>query len=338
MREAATGEEVKVNPCKISIVVAVYNTSQYLERCLERLTHQTLPPEEYEIIVVNDGSADRSVEIIRRYMEQYKNISFIDKENEGTFWCRIDGMYRVKGQYVGFVDSDDWIEERMYETLYNEAKKQQADIIECQLASGMEAEPELKIMEAGRYEPREILQLFSSRKISAALWRRIYKRELVEDVAEKFLGVDREEYKGIRNEDEFLFPLLLVRAHQYNVISDGLYHYRVDSNGSIMGEIKTDYQKKLFHVKTLLKAGMVLMQDTRKDKQQYQVYFWRMQTDNLFYALRILKESGYVKDIQEYHIYMKEHNRRCFLQSGLTPRDYVRKIHLNIKWKLCIID
>ena len=103
----------------ISVVVAVYNTSEYLEQCLSQILHQTMPREQYEIIVVNDCSTDSSMEIVNRFKEQDPEIIVVDKkQNEATFWCRYDGMSRAAGKYVLFADSDDWIERDMLERLY----------------------------------------------------------------------------------------------------------------------------------------------------------------------------------------------------------------------------
>lgn len=320
--------------CRVSIVVAVYNTSRYLENCMEQLVHQTLKPEEYEIIVVNDGSLDHSVEIVRNYMIRYSNVRLIDKQNEGTFWCRYDGMKYAKGEYIGFVDSDDWVETNMFETLYLAARTEQADIVECRLAGGAEEEKELILLQTGAYTPAEVLEHFVNRKLSAALWRRIYKKELIADVVAKFHGTLRAEYLGIRNEDEFLFPLLLTRAHKYYVVSDKLYHYRVDSDGSIMGEIKTDYQKKLFHANTLLRAGSMLLHDTQTDRRQYQFFYWKMQLENLFYVLGIMKESGCSDGLREYDCYFQEHRQLGKKKNGTIKKKSFRAIHLYIKWEL----
>lgn len=335
MRVAAIGEEKSMNDsCNISIVVAVYNTSQYLKNCMDQLVQQTMKPEEYEIIVVNDGSTDQSVAIVRSYMDRYANIRLIDKKNEGTFWCRYDGMMQARGEYIGFVDSDDWVKNEMYETMYHTARREKADIVECRLASGAEAEQGIITLQPGDYRPVEILEYFVNRKLSAALWRRIYKRELITDIVDKFHGMHRELYKGIRNEDEFLFPLLLIRAHKYYVVPEELYHYRVDSNGSIMGEIKADYKKKFYHAGTLLRAGSMLLQDTQTQRRQYQSFFWKMQTENLFYVLGIMKESGCRDGLWEYDFYLQEHRQLGRKKNGTIKKKSFRAIHLYIMWEL----
>ena len=105
---------------KVSVIIPVYNTEQYLNKCLDSLVNQTL--KDIEIILINDGSTDNSQNIIDEYSAKYpdKIKSFI-KENGGQATARNLGITKATGEYIGFVDSDDWIELNMYEELYNKA-------------------------------------------------------------------------------------------------------------------------------------------------------------------------------------------------------------------------
>lgn len=94
---------------KLSIIVPVYNVEQYLERCINSLLNQDLPYEDYEIILINDGSTDQSSEIARRIVSQYDNIFLIEQENKGLSGARNSGMDVAKGEYLMFVDSDDML-------------------------------------------------------------------------------------------------------------------------------------------------------------------------------------------------------------------------------------
>ena len=113
---------------KVSVIVPVYNVEKYLVKCLDSLVSQTL--EDLEILVVNDGTPDNSQVIIDRYVEKYpgKVRGFI-KENGGLASARNYALDHVKGEYIGFVDSDDWVDPEMYETMYNKAKETDADIV-----------------------------------------------------------------------------------------------------------------------------------------------------------------------------------------------------------------
>lgn len=111
---------------KISVIVPVYNVEKYLARCLDSIINQTLA--DIEIICINDGSTDNSLEILNDYAKKDSRIKIIDQTNAGLSCARNAGMQIAQGEYIGFVDSDDWIDLDFYEKLYTAAKKYDADI------------------------------------------------------------------------------------------------------------------------------------------------------------------------------------------------------------------
>jgi len=104
---------------KISLIIPVFNVDQYLSRCLDSCIHQDLIPDEYEIIAVNDGSTDRSLTILREYEQKYSNIKVIDKPNGGLSSARNTGLSVAIGDYIWFIDSDDWIKENSLCKIYD---------------------------------------------------------------------------------------------------------------------------------------------------------------------------------------------------------------------------
>ena len=114
---------------KISIIVPVYNTEKYLSKCLNSLIKQTY--KDIEIIVVNDGSKDKSLEIAKKIAKQDNRIKVFNKENGGLSSARNFGIEKASGEYIGFVDSDDYIKENMFEILYNMIKEANAKIAIC---------------------------------------------------------------------------------------------------------------------------------------------------------------------------------------------------------------
>lgn len=119
-----------MNEVKVSVIVPVYNVEKYLDQCLDSLVRQTL--QEIEIIVVNDGSPDNSQTIIDRYVEEYpeKVVGYI-KENGGLGDARNFGIECAHGEYIGFVDSDDWVDVKMFQSMYEMAKKENDDVVIC---------------------------------------------------------------------------------------------------------------------------------------------------------------------------------------------------------------
>jgi len=112
---------------RVSVIVPVYNMEKYLSKCLDSLVNQTF--EDIEIILINDGSTDNSENIIKEYLERYsKKIVYIKKENEGQGVARNLGIDKARGEYITFVDSDDYVDVTMIEKLYSSIIKEKADI------------------------------------------------------------------------------------------------------------------------------------------------------------------------------------------------------------------
>ena len=117
----------------LSIIVPIYNAEKYLKECLDSIVQQTY--RDYELILVNDGSTDKSFQICRSYAEQYRNIQIVNKENGGLVSARKAGLARACGEYIGWVDSDDCIDSMMFEKMCDEAKQKNVDIVVCDIWS-----------------------------------------------------------------------------------------------------------------------------------------------------------------------------------------------------------
>ena len=106
---------------KVSIIVPVYNVEKYLRKCLDSLVNQTL--KDIEIICINDGSTDDSLNILQEYAREHHNVVVIDQENQGVSIARNNGINKAQGDYIGFVDPDDWVEPDMFKILYEKAEE-----------------------------------------------------------------------------------------------------------------------------------------------------------------------------------------------------------------------
>ena len=114
---------------KVSVIVPIYNAEKYLKKCIDSIINQDL--KELEIILVNDGSSDCSEKICKSYLTD-ERVKYISKSNAGAVLARRDGIDKATGEYVGFVDSDDWIEPNMFSTMYNSAIKGNFDFVGSQ--------------------------------------------------------------------------------------------------------------------------------------------------------------------------------------------------------------
>lgn len=165
------------NQVKVSIIIPVYNVEQYISQCLDSLINQTL--QEIEIICINDGSKDNSLNILNDYADKDSRIKIINKKNEGLSCARNDGLKAASGEYIGYVDSDDWVAEDFYEKLFIAAKKYNADIAAGNIVRCGKLVRKYRI----KYE-QEKLFTDNTEKLKAAgipkynyVWNKIYKRE-----------------------------------------------------------------------------------------------------------------------------------------------------------------
>lgn len=124
----------------LSIIMPIYNTGKYLHKCIDSILSQTLT--DFELILVDDGSIDESGTICDKYASQDDRIKVIHKENEGVSIARNTGLKIAQGEYIGFIDSDDWIEPDMYEKLYNLALKNSCDIVMCDTVTKYDDKPD----------------------------------------------------------------------------------------------------------------------------------------------------------------------------------------------------
>ena len=214
----------------LSIIVPIYNVEKYLRNCIDSILNQTF--EEFELILVNDGSPDSSLEICREYEKKDKRIIVVDKENGGLSDARNVGIDIAKGKYIGFVDSDDWVEENMYETLVYILEKYNADIAQCEYIraenENIQKKEESKITE--RCFDRELAldNLYNELTVSTVVaWNKIYKRELFYNIRYP---------KGKLHEDEFTTYKLIDRANKIAYINKKLYYYRDTPNSIVNSE------------------------------------------------------------------------------------------------------
>lgn len=139
---------------KISIIVPVYNAEEYLDKCINTILMQT--EKDLELILVDDGSDDNSLKICEKYKEKDTRVKTISYGNEGVSAARNHGMEIAEGKYIGFVDSDDWIDYQMYERLLDEALRTNADVVMCDATT---------VFSDGRTQADTITQLPASRII-----------------------------------------------------------------------------------------------------------------------------------------------------------------------------
>ena len=165
----------------ISVIVPIYNVSEYLRRCLDSIVGQSY--KRIEIILVNDGSTDNSGEICKEYAQKDNRIKIIEKQNGGLSEARNYGINIAKGNYITFVDSDDWLEEEYIEVLYKCIYKEQCDVSICDFYNITSSKKILNKYMNNEYEyvykgKEALIELLKAEKFSTSAWGKLYKRSL----------------------------------------------------------------------------------------------------------------------------------------------------------------
>lgn len=208
---------------KISIIVPIYNVEIYLAKCLDSILRQTL--QDIEIILVDDGSPDRCPQICDEYAQTDPRIKVIHKSNGGYGKAVNSGLDVATGEYIGIVESDDWIDETMYEKLYAQALSTNADVVKCSFYSVFDIEknilepyhPWLRLAKKGEiFTLKDKLDLL---KYHHSLWSAIYKRELACEV--RFV-----ETPGATYQDWPFVTEIYVKATAITMVPEPLLYYK----------------------------------------------------------------------------------------------------------------
>lgn len=237
------------NKISVSIVVPVYNAAPYLRKCLDSVVNQTL--KNVEIIFIDDGSTDGSSEICKEYASKDSRIIYYKKENEGLAAARQDGIERASGEYVGFVDSDDWLELNMYERMYSVAVKENADVVFCNCYED-DSKKNSYYLEPGVYDRERIEKEILPRSLAGLTpkgandvirwcnWLRIYRMSLIRDNNIAF-------GRGFRRSQDLqlTFETALCAQKYVSINDEYLYHNRSDNNGNSLSRGYTKNYWKL---------------------------------------------------------------------------------------------
>lgn len=212
---------------KVSVCISVHNTERLLSRCLDSVTCQTL--KNIEIVLINNGSTDSSLKIMQEYCERFPDIIKVySQEDMGLAQGRQSGIDNASGEYITFLDADDYVKNDIYEKMYASASKNNVDIVECNTIR------EGNIIQSsyhGIHKTSEILRdYFLNDGIPSMIWMRLYRLSLFDDPVFPKMYVN--------NEDIFALPCLLYKAKDIFYLKEQLHYYTTDNEQSVMNGIK----------------------------------------------------------------------------------------------------
>ena len=277
----------------ISVIVPVYNVERYIRQCVESILEQTYA--DLEIILVDDGSTDGSGSICDEYKLKDNRVVVIHKCNGGLSEARNAGLDIARGEYIGFVDSDDYIEPDMYEVLYKNCERYAADLAAARFVKfNTQGEVRKNFTENIEvFSREEMLRLFivgdRRYEITMSVWDRLYKRELISDLR----------FPVGKCYEDIVFSTKVIEKSKINVYIDrALYHYRLRGD-SISGEDFNDYNRAPLRIITDLIPELerrILFLDEKGEKEladecRYQYI------DNMFKYLTLFKWDSNTDEI-----------------------------------------
>ena len=222
---------------KVSIIVPIYNTEKYIEKCLNSLVNQTL--RDIEIICVNDGSTDNSMIIVRKFANKDSRIKIIEQQNKKQGAARNAGMRIATGEYIGFVDSDDWVDWDFYEKLYNTAKNHNFDIA---LGTNVRVKKNCNKKRLNITDEKEYTSVQDKFDVNVQ-WKnpcptnKIYKRDL-------FLKHDIQWPEGVYCEDRIFTLKAVYYANGVVTVPNVNYYYFSNPNSTVNNR-RVQHSKKL---------------------------------------------------------------------------------------------
>ncbi|MGP3560189.1 glycosyltransferase family 2 protein [Geobacillus sp. BK01] len=279
---------------KVSIIIPAYNVGNYIERCLTSIVNQSL--KDIEIIVVNDGSNDNTLEVTRKFADIDNRIKVINSENKGVSAARNSGLLQSTGKYIYQIDADDWIEQNALEEMYEAAENNRADIVITNAYIDYDNGTLLPFID-GRLINEEPIKDFFLGNIKASVWTKLYRRDL-------FTKYNIGYVEGIRvGEDLLINFFLMLQAKKVIKIEKSFLHY-IQRENSAMHSYKSsmyDIYKVFDEIESFMKRSNLY----RKYKDEF-LYLKYMHT----YYFRVISSVSLSSIHREfYRKWRKERDR-----------------------------
>lgn len=282
-----------MNPL-ISIIVPIYNVERYLDRCIQSIVTQSY--QKLEILLIDDGSTDQCGVICDKWAKNDDRIQVIHKKNGGLSDARNVGIAHAKGEYLCFIDSDDYIEQSMIQVLYENLNRAKADISMCEFKRQLEGQDEpfssSEEVRTFSYGKDEILKLlykneFVNQSSIVVAWNKLYKKNIFDEIQYPV---------GRLHEDECIIHQLLYNADKLVYTTQTLYHYMQREN-SIMA---TFSHKRIWDTLYAYEQRIdFFLQKAERDQVRYAYYEWIHKARKGCALCKAQKPEGYRQIVKE---------------------------------------
>ncbi len=239
---------------KLSIIIPVYNTQNYLEKCLDSVAEAVSGIEDIvEALIINDGSTDNSLDIIENYCCKYKEwMRFYNKQNGGLSDVKNYGLRRAVGEYIIFLDSDDYVDDSLYKSMLSQADRENADVVVCDVKLIFDGSQN-QVWSCTVDVREDVFAQVIDMPMMPASWNKIVRRELYDGL---FFPV------GKNNEDVSVTPLVLARAKKISIVHGVFYNY-YQRSGSIQN---SNFSEKRFVILDTTNLCLARMRDIANEK------------------------------------------------------------------------
>ncbi|MBT2689225.1 glycosyltransferase family 2 protein [Bacillus sp. ISL-47] len=270
----------------VSIIVPIYNSEVYLDKTITSILSQTY--KNLEILLINDGSIDNSLDIITRYKNKDSRIKVFSHQNSGQSFTRNKGIENCTGDFLVFLDSDDWIEEHFIEKMYTKISEGKSDIVVCDYYISYPNETKkMSYNLSGYFKGDESFRLMLNSEISHTCWGKMYKTSLIKK-SKVFFPV------GKTNEDLFTVSIWFLLAKKVTFLNEALITSR-DREGSITNSFSQKFIDLLFILK-LLKDYLIEKKLYQKFENDYKKKYQKMILYLANYGVR-MKRIDFIKEV-----------------------------------------
>ncbi len=298
---------------KVSVIVPVYNVEKYLQICIDSILAQDISPEEYEIILINDGSTDGSGAICEEYDKCFSNVILINQENKGLSASRNHGLEIAKGKYIIFVDSDDYIQKNTFSLIFNEMEGSALDVLAVNSSAFTGNKKPVSILKLKGFEEKEVIdgaEYISKHgfRLPAMVWRYIYRRDfLVNEKLTFVVGRFHEDCEWIAH----WFPICK-RIGYLDLI---FYYYRLSDN-SIM---RSKNIKKCFD---LIKISEIIYCHAKENKGKGKVEVYYALKNYAGYMMWLVLRNGVEQGYRVKQLVVSDEVRKKMVKYGRMDKKH----------------
>lgn len=286
---------------RLSVILPTYNQEKYLSRCLDSLLSQSLDPDTYEIIIVNDGSSDNTREIAEDYVKRHQQINLINKENAGAGAARNTGLDAAKGAYIHFVDPDDYIARDVYPILLEITEHTDPDILtfkfeKTKKSDLTEARTDLSAYDMSQLKTISGVAFIASTNYRNTVWWYFLKKDFFVQNNFRFI-------EGKWMEDSILTPRIFLKAKRVTLSGIDVYRYMITPNSAMTSKDPKHYNKLIGDIEHATFSISELLKELESENPQISACRDRIKTRQqsfvFFLLVRLMKSNMPINTIPE---------------------------------------